>query len=143
MSDNPYYRELVDFRQIMEDWLNGSTAAEDEERIFARLLAVVPEVSTRITADGVLVLKGREGLNEYRQAHGKIPGFKMWIEDFRVLWERDDLALVSFIEWSQSDNWEPFGMLSSILFRKNSDTPFGVEWVHYQETILPETETEI
>ena len=30
MSDNPYYRELVDFRQTLQNWVTGLTPAAGE-----------------------------------------------------------------------------------------------------------------
>lgn len=139
MSDNPYYRELVDFRQILQDWLNGSTPAEDEDKTFARLLTVVPEDMVYIRDDGSLILDP-EDLNRFRQSHGKMPDIKMSLEDFRLHWEIGDLALVTFKEWAQIGN-DSYGLLSTVVFRKNPETPFGVEWLHYHETKLPQPET--
>ena len=39
MNDNPYYRELVDFRQTLQDWFCGLTpAANENETVLANLL---------------------------------------------------------------------------------------------------------
>ena len=45
MNDNPYYRELVDFRQTLQDWFCGLTLAADENEAFTRNHWVAPEVS--------------------------------------------------------------------------------------------------
>lgn len=141
MSDNPYYRELVDFRQTFQDWLNGTTPATEADAVSSRLLGVVPEDCMRITGDARLILDCREDIIGFLQQHGATPGSKMWLDDFRLHWETDSLALVTFKEWTQiGDN--VWGMQSSVLFRKNPAAPFGVEWLHYQETMLPVTETE-
>jgi hypothetical protein len=142
MSDNPYYRELVDFRQTLQDWVTGATPAADEDKTFTRILGAAPNDGVYIRQDGQLILDGKENLNGFRQAHGAWPALKMWVEDFRLHWETDDLALVTFEEWGQMGDSEPDGLLSTVVFRKNPDTPFGVEWLHYQETALTETETE-
>jgi hypothetical protein len=140
MNDNPYYRELVDFRQAFQDWLSGSTPESEGEKTFGRLMAVVPDDLVYIRQDGRLILDTDYLSNTFRAAHGELPGFKMWIEDFRLHWESGDLAFVTFIERDQVGDSEPDGLLSSVLFRKNPDTPFGVEWLTYQETRLPQEE---
>lgn len=142
MSDNPYYRELVDFRQTLQDWFSGLTPAANEVETFTRILKTAPDDGVYIREDGRLFLDGKELLNGFRQAHGAWPDLKMWVEDFRLHWESDNLALVTFEEWGQVGDSEPNGLLSTVVFRKNPDTPFGVEWLHYQETALPKTETE-
>jgi hypothetical protein len=141
MSDNPYYRELIDFRQTLQGWLTGTIPATEKDAISARLLGVIPEECMRITGDARLILDCVEDMAGLLQQHGAMPDFKMSLDDFCLHWEIDNLALVTFKEWTQiGDN--VWGMQSSIVFRKNPDTPFGVEWLHYQETMLPETETE-
>ena len=140
MKNNAYYRELVDFRQTFQDWLNGSTPVSEGEKTFERLMAVVPDDCVYIRQDGKLILDTNYLTNTFRTAHGELPGFKMWIEDFRLHWENDNLAFVTFIEKDQVGDSEPAGLLSSVVFRKNPDTPFGVEWLTYQETKLPQEE---
>ena len=140
MSDNPYYRELVDFRQTLQDWFTGLTPAADEDETFRRILQTAPDDGVYIRQDGLRVLDGKAYLDDFRQAHGAWPSLKMWVEDFRLHWESDDLALVTFEEWGQVDDAEPGGLMSTVVFRKNPNTPFGVEWLHYQETALPEAD---
>ncbi len=141
MSDNPYYRELVDFRQTLQDWVTGLTPASEKDAVSTRLLGVLPEDCMRITGDARLILDCAKDLAELLQQHGAMPDLKMLLDDFRLHWEIDNLALVTFKEWAQiGDN--VWGLQSSVVFRKNPDTPFGVEWLHYHETKLPENETE-
>jgi hypothetical protein len=140
MNDNPYYQELTDFRRTLQDWFSGATPAADEDEVFARVLQISPDDAVYVRQDGRLFQGTREYLNSFRDAHGDIPGLKMWVEDFRLHWESDDLALVTFEEWGQVGDSEPGGLLSTVVFRKNRDTPFGVEWLHYHETALPENE---
>lgn len=141
MSDNPYYRELVDFGQTVQDWLNGTTPATEADAVSSRVLRVIPEDCIRIDGNARLILDCVEDMAGVLQRHGAMPGFKYSFDDFRLHWEIDNLALVTIKEWTQiGDN--VWGRRSSVVFRKNPDTPFGVEWLHYQETMLPENEAE-
>jgi hypothetical protein len=138
MNDSPYYQELTDFRRTLQDWFNGTTPADREDEVFERILQSAPDDGVYVRKDGRRFLETKAYLNQLREAHSDISGLKMWMEDFHLHWEDGDLALVTFEEWGQVGGSEPGGLLSTVVLCRNPDAPFGVEWLHYHETALPE-----
>ncbi len=133
-----YHQEISEFFQFFSDWFDGSCPNTDEQ--FSRIIRVMPADSTYIDHEGKLIDAQPFFRDSVRQSHGSIPQLHMWGENIRLQWEKGDLALVTFHEWSRASIAVPGGRLCTVIFRKNPDTPNGIEWLHVQETLLPVTE---
>ena len=79
------------------------------------------------------------------EAHGASPGFRIRIRNVqcRFQWHATDgheYALATYEEWQRhARNSTPpdNGRLSTVLVRRDADTPGGFRWLHIHETWLP------
>ena len=80
-----------------------------------------------------------EILNRVRGGHGadQGKGFRVWIENYQSRPLTDGFLLVTYEEWQEQDG-EKRGRVSTAVFRKSSDAPNGVVWLHVHETWLSE-----
>ena len=138
MQDTIYHREISEFFQFFSEWFDGSCPNTDEQ--FTRIISVMPEDSTYIDHEGELIEAYPFFRDTIRWSHGSISKLHMWAENIQLHWEIGDLALVTFHEWSRASVVVPGGRLCTVIFRKNSDSSNGIEWLHVHETLLPATE---
>lgn len=125
-------QEAVEFHRVLEAWLRGdgprsSDASSRLERAFA------PDC--KLFAPGGVVEEKSVLMARLFQAHGSKPDMEISIENFAPVWSRDDVALVSYIEWRKSGG-QRTGRYATVLFRAEADAPGGVRWLHIHETWL-------
>ena len=140
MQDTIYHREITEFFQFFSGWFDGTTPNIDEH--YSRISCVIPHDSTYIGHDGKLIMANAFFMNHVRSAHGSIPKLHMQAKNIQLQWENGGLALVIFEEWSTASTPVPDGRICSAIFRKNPNTPNGIEWLHFHETLLPIEESQ-
>jgi len=128
--------EINAIHRFFVDWFTGLLPPTDEA--FARLTDVLDERMVLISPAGTIQTRDQL-LTELRQAHGTRAhdhsSFRIWIEDFRLHYQSDNLALVTYKEW-QAVEGQLTTRLSTAFFREKSGTPNNVIWLHVHETWL-------
>ncbi len=135
MQDTIYHREITEFFQFFSDWFEGTIPNTDEQ--FSRITRIIPDDSTYISHEGHLIMSKPFFREAIRSAHGSIHKLHMQAKNIQLQWENGDLALVIFEECSSASIAVPDDRLCSVIFRKNPNTPNGIEWLHFHETLLP------
>jgi len=135
MQDTIYHREITEFFQFFSDWFDGTSPNTDEQ--FNRIACVIPKDGTYISDEGELIIAKPFFMEHIRPAHGSIPKLHMQAKNVQLIWENGDIALVIFEECSRASVPVTGDRLCSVIFRKNPNTPNGIEWLHFQETPLP------
>lgn len=125
-------REVVAFHRVLEAWLRGEKPRSAEEA--SRMERAFGAHCTLVAPGGVAEEKSVL-MTRLFQAHGSKPDMEITIENFAPVWARDDVALVSYIEWRRSGG-QTTGRYASVLFRAEADAPGGVQWLHIHETWL-------
>lgn len=126
-------REVESLHVFFQEWLNGEVPdgpgrlARVDEALDDTFIIISPDA--RQTSKEVL-------LQQLRSSHGAWQDGRIWIEDVTGRALREQLALVTYKEWQQRGG-EVRGRLSSALFRRASEAPEGVAWVHLHETWIP------
>ena len=122
--------EVQALHQFFQDWFRG--VLPDTDEVYARLTAVLHETFVIISPDGTL--SRREDLvTTLRLAYGQRPLIRIWVQNLQYRPIIPTIGLVMYEEW-QTDNGKTTSRLSSALFRANTKTPQGVEWLHVHET---------
>lgn len=137
MQDTIYHREITEFFKFFSDWFDGAIPNTDEQ--YSRISRVIPADSTFISHKGEMITARSFFMNSIRTAHSTIPQLHMQAKNIQLQWENGDLALIIFEEWSIAPIPVTGGRLCSAIFRKNPNTPNGIEWLHFHETLLPLT----
>ncbi|AGC43732.1 hypothetical protein MYSTI_02416 [Myxococcus stipitatus DSM 14675] len=123
-------REVLEFHRVLEAWLRGAiphTAAEASrmgDAFGPRCVLVAP---------GGVVEEKAVLMARLFQAHGSKPDMEITIDQFAPVWTREDVALVSYIEWRKSGG-QTTGRYASVLFQAAPQAPAGVHWLHIHET---------
>lgn len=136
--DESCRKEVFRLHQFFEDWFLGRIPNDDET--FAGCADVLAAAFEIIPPSGELTGRA-ELLERLRDAHGQYGkiDFRIRISEVRGRTITDDAHMVTYQEWQETDGtWT--ARWSSAVFRRNSQAPNGVEWVHVQETWMPEPE---
>lgn len=130
--------EVIELHQFFQDWFTGRLMNTDEN--FNRFSSVIAEDFEHISPEGLEtnrddLIYGLKKAHTSR-ANSEKP-YRVWIKNVRIRAVDDGIFIVSYEEWQESKG-ETRGRLSTALFREKPATPNGVEWLHVQETWLPE-----
>jgi len=127
-------REVVELHQFFQDWYNGDIPPTGEN--FTRLANVLSDDFVIIGPDGEATPRAPL-VSGLRQAHNSRTGFEIKIEQFRFHWQVGDIALATYQEWqSGHQSKKRSGRLSTVIFKKQPETPNGLAWLHVHETWL-------
>lgn len=127
-------REIVDLHAFFEGWFRGELPNDDAS--FARMSDVMEPGFHIVTPQGDLL--GRERiLQVVREAHGRDPESRIWIENVQVRESSSEIVVAMYEEWQQSGDEPARGRLSTVVFRKAESAPHGLTWAHLHETWLP------
>jgi hypothetical protein len=131
-----YEKEIVELHQFFEDWFNGvlPLTAEAFER-----MSVVMEPEFSIVMPQGRRMEREPLLNGLFGLHGRRP-IRIWIENTRVLSERETMAVVEYEEW-QEEGGKITSRYSTVVFRKKTGTPHGLSWIRVHETWFERTPT--
>jgi len=124
-------KEVEDLHVFFQSWFAGSLQPQAFERVEAALDRDFTLVSPRASVERRPAL-----LVSIRAAHGKRPQFRIWIEEFAVLWERDAFLMVRYHELQQDGDEARTARLSTALFRADEQTANRLVWMHVHETWL-------
>jgi hypothetical protein len=125
--------EIIELHQFFQDWFNAVISDTDAE--FSRFADVMADTFVIVSPAGKLQERAPlfAGL---RAAYGKRPGIRIWIEDVRVGFHQEGIAIATYAEWQQLGE-AITARLSTVVFRERPDAPNGLEWLHVHETWLP------
>jgi len=129
-------REVVDLHRFFQDWFNAEKP--NNSAGFNRIDLVLSADFEIIGPDGVLADRDAV-LKAVHSGHGRNPDqdFHIEIRKVRSRTVGEGMVLVTYEE-HQDTGAETRAWLSSALFRSREEMPNGVEWVHVQETYLPQ-----
>ena len=126
--------QIEALHQVFQDWFNG--ALDHSEASFLPIQEALATDFTMITPKAEVVRR-RELMSRLKKGHGTRAGqLRIWIDDVELLHERDDIAIVSYIEWQRMGDEEDRGRRSSVWFQQRPDGS-GWLWRHVHETSLP------
>ncbi|MCG8351292.1 MAG: hypothetical protein MI924_26265 [Chloroflexales bacterium] len=126
MMEERCHSEIVELHQFFQDWFNAVISDTDAE--FDRFADVVASTFAIVSPAGKLQERAPL-LAGLRAAYGKSPGIRIWIEDVRLCFQENDIAIVTYAEWQQLGE-AITARLSTALFRERSGPPNGLEWLH-------------
>lgn len=122
--------EIQRLHDFFQDWFTSVVPESDEE--FHRFAAAMDTNFAIIGPNGALTELPAltAGL---RNAYGKQPKIRIWTENHRRHHQWGNVALCTYEEW-QAIGDKTTVRLSSVLLRKEVDTPHGLSWLHVHET---------
>lgn len=130
-----YITEVIELHQFFEDWFQGKLPKTDEA--FARCAGSLSAEFSIISPDGIVTPQDKL-LAGIHAMHGKIPTFRLWVENCVARQLSEDVILVTYEEW-QTRGEETTARVSSALFRPNATLPNSAEWLHVHETWITTT----
>ncbi len=132
--------EIEQLHRFFEQWFTGRLPREDAE--LKRFSAVIADSFEMITPDGAAVSRA-DLMKRIPEAHGKYAdeAFRIEIKNVAVRPLADELFLATYEEW-QEHKEQRRGRRSSAVFRRKTETPNGVEWLHLHEVWLPDANPE-
>ena len=125
-----YIQEVIDLHQFFEDWFQGKLP--NTEEAFARCPSTMSPDFTIVSPDGIVTPKDKL-LIGIKAMHGKVPAFRLWVENLNSRRLSADVQLVTYEEW-QERNGVTTARVSTALFRPNAALPNSAEWLHVHET---------
>ena len=127
-----YSQEIIELHQFFQDYFRGIIPFEAASR-FDQTLATT---FTIINANGQIT--DADAIKRIiRQLHGQRADIRIWIENIALRYESNDAILATYEEW-QSDSGKTTQRSSTVLFKKDADTPNGLVWLHVHESGLRE-----
>lgn len=135
MMESACRKEIVQLHQFFEDWYHGRI--ENSDAAFSRMAGVMAEPFTIIFPSGSR-RRREDTLRMVREGYGRWQDSanRIWIENVALRWQEDDVCLLTYEEWQETDG-EMTARLSSVLFRGQAGTPNNLVWLHVHETWLP------
>lgn len=141
LSARPRARLIDDVRgevrrlhRFFEDWFAGDV--DDTDQVFA--------AAADFIAPGFVLIGPRAILEErdsllaaIRRGHGSRRNLRIWIDDLRLHWHKDDMVLVTYQEWQSTGPGPGHGRISTALLRFTDDQPRRFHWLHVHETAMP------
>ena len=129
--------EVVELHRFFQDWFNAELP--DDAASFDRFAQVLADDFEIISPTGYR-LERASVLTSVRSGHGRDPERSLVIEvrDVRSRTVGEGMVIVTYEE-HQTTGSEHVGWQSSALLRAKEGRPNGVEWVHVQETYLPDS----
>ena len=139
-------QEVIRIHQFFVDWLNGTIPNNFD--IFQQQCGSILASDLHYIKPNGTVVQHDALVQQLRQGHGTKQGrfFDMEIHNLQVLPHHGDVCLVLYQEWhygqKQDDNDDNASSLlndkrqCTALFRRSTDTPNGVEWIHIHETSI-------
>ena len=125
-------REIVELHAFFQGWYRGELEGGD----FERFAAVLAEEFV-IVLPGPRVLDREAILDGVRGQHDSDPRAEISIRNVRLQQKFGSTAIFTYEEW-QSRRGEPArGVLSTVVFGFDDETPNGLVWLHVHESELP------
>ena len=118
------------FVQWFTSTVGEETFGEACQQVLAPNMIMIPPSGTMLNHSQLI----QQLLSGYACHKGK--QFSIEIRNLQVIWQEGNVCLVTYEEWQLLDG-ESTSRRSTALFRSNSNTPCGVEWLHLQETCMP------
>jgi hypothetical protein len=139
--DTDCNQEIIELHRFFEDWFTGKLGPTDAA--FSRFPSVLADAFEIISPSGEV--SDRDTIVErVRGAHGAFAdpslGYRIWIDGYRGRSLGGGLYLANYEEWQESGGVAR-GRLSTVIFRRNSSAPNGIQWVHVHEVWLPQEES--
>ena len=129
--------EVLALHKFFEDWFAGRAA--DDDAAFARCADALAPGFRLVNPDGELTERD-DLLTRIRGAHAQYHDtyFHIRIEEIEQRDLADDLYLVTYQEWQETDGFWT-ARWTTALMRDSDDAP-GVQWLHVHETWITEEE---
>ena len=126
--------EVDDIHAFFELWFTGELPATRAE--LARFSDVLADDFRMIQPSGLT--RTEEGIvQDVFDAHAAHDDVTIETSTFEPRAVADDTCLGTYEEW-QTVGDDRTGRIATVLFRRDAETPNGVEWVHLHETWLDE-----
>ena len=137
MNDN-INKEIIELHEFFVDWF--AARIEYSDKNFARFENVMAKEFEIISPTGIKTVRN-DLVNKLKNAHGFRANadkpFLIRIKNINIRQIESNHYLSTYEEWQKIDGSSK-GRLSTAIFKRKSDTPNGVEWLHVHETWLPE-----
>jgi hypothetical protein len=130
--ETPCRNEILELHRFFVEWMTGSGGD------FSRFAAVMAEDFEIVFPDGNRMNQG-ELLAWMRELEGALTDqeFEIRIENLQERIPAPGMFIVTYEEWQTRDG-ETRGRTSTAVFREKAGVPNRVEWLHVQETWLPQ-----
>ncbi len=128
-----YQREIEELHAFFVAWFRGELPRTPAA--FARFTNVTAPEFTLISPDGALI-DYVTAVDWIENAHNSRTHFNIWIDNFRIHQQRDDVTIVTYHEMGARDDGVT-ARLSTAIFAADDDAPNGIIWLHVHETWLP------
>lgn len=125
--------EIDALHAFFELWLRGESPQSDA--VYSRFERAVSLDFSLVTPDGQRLARDQI-IDLVREDYGGRPGFRLWIENARVVSCVRDVIIAEYEEW-QTVNNVARGRLSTAVFTREASAPGGVSWIRVHETWLP------
>lgn len=126
--------EVEQLHHFFQGWFSGRLANTDDA--FDRFARVLVSEFQMISADGTFFTSREELLAGIRSLHGRWQDYLIRVEDVSVRRLRDDLCMVTYVEWQRVDG-QTSRRTSSAMMVEDDSSPNGVVWLHLHETWRP------
>lgn len=127
-----YALEITELHQFFQDYFTGNIPVEAVSRFDQTLAAGFTLIDSAMRTTEYTEIK-----QIIRGLHGQREGLRVWVENIVLRHEFEDLVIVTYEEWQATDE-QKMQRASTVIFKKDSDAPNGLLWLHVHESGLHE-----
>ena len=129
---NRYEVEIVRLHDFFVDWFTA--VLPNTEEAFAQFGDSMAPSFTIIPPSGQTNSRD-EILDRLKNAHGRIPNIRIWIENVEIHQQHGDITIVTYEEWQETEG-NITSRLSTVVFKDDAEAPNQLVWLHVHETWL-------
>ncbi len=134
MTNNKYnwQKEIEDLHDFFELWL--AAKIEKTENVYSQFSDAVDDDFSLVGPSGVSSPR-KELLPALYQAHGKRKNVEIWTKNKKLLFQNNEILVVSYEEW-QLENHKELARISTAVFIIDESKTNGLRWLRVHETWL-------
>lgn len=129
-TESDVLREIRELHEFFEGWIGGSLPGGDE--VLRRFTDAMDGSFTLVTPGGA-ELTVDDLVRNLRSGRGVRPGFRIGVEDVRVIHDEPPLVVARYREVQESGG-ETTRRLSTAVFHRSDGAPNGLVWLSVHET---------